>query len=200
MAGRPQRRPTPASQRGRAPHPVAPKREPLDTRPEPGPIGRAPGPRPVRIEPRTRTTRPLSDAYRAALDVDLDLDDSLDAAAARRAFLRSEARQNGGKVTGAAAVAAALMGEIVGNGRLTVAAAKELADRTEGPVAQRVEAVSTRFVVSVTPGGGSSLAPLPASPEEWERAVRADLEARERADAMAGAALLPPPAPGEGDE
>ena len=66
-------------------------------------------------------------------------------------------------------------------------------------MAQRVEAVSTRFVVSVTPGGGG-LAPLPASPEEWERAVRADLEARERADAMAGAALLPLPAPGEGEE
>ena len=197
MAGRPQRRPTPASQRGRAPHPVAPPREPLDSRPEPGPIGRPPGPRPVRIEPRTRTTRPLSDAYRAALDVDLDPDVALDADAARRSFLASMARQNGGKVTGAAAVAGALIGEIVGNGRLTVAAAKELADRTEGPVAQRTEVVATRFVVSVTPGGGGSLAPLPASPEEWERAVRADLSARE-AEAIA-ARVLPaaPDLPGE---
>ena len=197
MAGRPQRRSTPASQRGRAPHPVAPPREPLDSRPAPGPIGRAPGPRDVQVEPRRRTTRPLTEAYIAALDADLDEEVASDAGAARAAFLKGRAR--GGKVTGADAVAAALLGEIVGNGRLTVSAAKELADRVEGPVAQRVEAVSTRFVVSVTPGGGG-LAPLPASPEEWERAVRADLEARERADAMAGAALLPLPAPGEGEE
>jgi hypothetical protein len=128
--------------------------------------------------------------------VDLDPDVALDADGTRRSFLASMARQNGGKVTGAAAIAGALIGEIVGNGRLTVAAAKELADRTEGPVTQRVEAVSTRFVVSVTPGGGG-LAPLPATPEEWERAVRADLSARE-AEAIAARALpAAPDLPGE---
>lgn len=194
MAGRPQRRPTPASQRGRAPHPVAPQRAPLDARPEPGPRGRPPGPQDVRIEPRRRTTRPLTEAYLAALDADLDEDVASDAGAARAAFLKGRVR--GGKVTGADAIAAAMLGEIVGNGRLTVAAAKELADRTEGPVTQRVEAVSTRFVVSVTPGGGG-LAPLPATPEEWERAVRADLSARE-AEAIAARALpAAPDLPGE---
>lgn len=196
MAGRPQRRPTPASRKGRAPHPVAPPAEPLTRQATAAPVGilRAGDGRAV-VQARPRAVKPVEDAYRAALEIELDPHTAIDPEATRTAYLGHMAR--GGKVTGAHAVAASLLSGVLQRGRIAVAAAKEMADRTEGPVVQRVESLSARFVVSVGPTGvleSGHLVGSPSSPEDWEAAVRADLGARE-----AEARLAAPASAGGGE-
>lgn len=188
MAGRPQRRPAPAGKR-RAPHPVAPAKAPLDRAPQPGPVGiLREGEDHALVGTRRKVVRPLEEAYRAVLSAPLPVSTLEDADQARVHFLRQVAKE--GQVTGAQAVAASLFAGVLERGRMSVAAAKELADRTEGPVVQRAEVLSARFVVSVGPQGTLGALPAsPATPEEWERMVRRDLDGATSTALPAGAPL-----------
>lgn len=136
----------------------------------------------------------LSSSYKAALGVEITADDVDDPDAVRRRVLDGLASR--GKLTVADALAASLVRRVVDTTtRDAVLAVRELADRTEGPVVQRTQDVSVRYVVSLTPAGAAVEGGLlPPSPEEWERQARGEWE---RAQVEAGAPTLQR-LPGEG--
>ena len=122
----------------------------------------------------------LSHAYQQALSMGARIEDEDDPDAVRHGILvglKAARGRSGLRV--ADLVAAALVRRVVDSTtRDAVLAARELADRTEGPVTQRIEAASVRYVVSVGPSGAlgpAALAALPAP--EWERMARADWDA-----------------------
>lgn len=196
MAGRPGRKPAKARpkahrrkptplQRGvpREP-PVAQERPPASeaaiSRP-PGTNGRE-GSRRITVAPQQARPVLLSRAYAQTLGTDVALADTANPGKIMAALNRQAAERNGGRVRLEDVVAHALTCKAANlSGRDGVAAAKELADRTEGPVIQRVQEVSTRFVVSMDPSGVQHGAQAPLSIADWEASVRAADGADERA-------------------
>lgn len=136
----------------------------------------------VVVAPRPAEPVFLSKAYSGVLRAEVGLEDAEDAEKVMRALSRQAARENGGKVQVGQLIAHCLAAKAANlSGRDGVAAAKELADRTEGPVIQRVQEVSTRFVVSMDPSGVQHGARGPLSIADWEASARAADEAEERA-------------------
>lgn len=184
MAGRPQRKAPPKRER---PGPAqAPRKRPLvgvlDSAPVSKPKGRPFG-GDTALNQAQRDVAPavrLSVSYARALDASVDLQDADDPDAVVASLAKASALRNGGRVRLDDLVAAHMLGRVVSRTtRDGVPAAKELADRTEGPVVQRTEVASVRYVVSVTPGGGMSQAGegAPLTLQEWEGQVR-DAEAK----------------------
>lgn len=177
MAGRPQRKAPPRRERS---NPVQAQRRPiLDEAPRTPPVGRAGITRPDTTPLEGRVVAPpirLSHAYAFALDADVTPKEAQDPDAVVKSLARASAGRNGGRVKLADLVAASMVARTINLiGRDGVAAAKELADRVEGPVVQRTEVASVRYVVSVTPGGSLSTpqdGPLTLS--EWEGQVASE--------------------------
>lgn len=126
----------------------------------------------------------ITDAYRQALDVDLPTADASPERLHKR-LLTAMAR--GGRVKVSQIVAASMLARSTKvDGRDAVAAVREITDRVEGPVTQKSQVVSTRYVVSVSPTGALVEAALPPStPEEWEARALADEERQRRAQLVA---------------
>ena len=172
MAGRPARSPAP---------PRAVPEEERPRRPQAG-AQFAPAVKAASLLERDREPARLSSSYRRALDSDLDPSQATDPDAVRRSVLLdldSARRATGRRLTVADALAASIISRVVDSTtRDAVLAVRELADRTEGPVVQRTQDVSVRYVVSVTPAGAVGEAPsLPPTPEQWEASARRDWDA-----------------------
>jgi hypothetical protein len=121
---------------------------------------------------RLEETPRLSVSYSRAMSVELTPAQAANATRLRTAILKG-ARERG-RLTVADAVAACVVARATDRGdRSGVAAAKELADRTEGPVVQRSEVASVRYVVSLTPAKGSADDEAPLTVDEWERLANA---------------------------
>lgn len=182
MAGRPQRKAPPKRER---PGPAqAPRKRPLVGVLDSAPVSRPPGhPVGTLVEPQSLHAVPavrLSVSYARAMDASVSLNEASDPDAVVASLARASADRNGGRVRLDDLIAASMVGRVINRpGRDGVPAAKELADRTEGPVVQRTEVASVRYVVSVTPGGGMSQASegAPLTLQEWEGQVK-DAEAK----------------------
>ena len=179
MAGRPQRKVPPKRER---PGPAqAPRKRPLVGVLDSAPMARRQG-HPVTgalVQPQAPHAIPavrLSVSYARAMDASVSLNEASDPDAVVASLARASADRNGGRVRLDDLIAASMVGRVINRpGRDGVPAAKELADRTEGPVVQRTEVASVRYVVSVTPGGGIDQAPQVGQPltlQEWEGQVR----------------------------
>lgn len=172
MPGRPQRRP-PSKRTERARPSHLPAKAPLrpvevEAPPTPGPIGFVPGsPRSVELRGRLDGMAKLSTSYAQAMSVELTPSQGKSASRLQTAILKGAKER--GRLTVADAVAACLFSRAVDRGdRSGVAAAKELADRTEGPVVQRSEVASVRYVVSLSPSKGAGGDDAPMTVAEWE--------------------------------
>lgn len=121
----------------------------------------------------------LSSSYRAALAAEIPIEDAKDLDAVQDHILLGVrgARGHKGLCVADLVASSLVLRAIRPESRDGVLAARELADRTEGPVTQRIESASVRYVVSVGPSGAlgpASQAALPAP--EWERMARLDWE------------------------
>lgn len=125
----------------------------------------------------------LSKSYAAALAVEASEAEAEDPDAVRRAVLRGLRRAKGRDASlniGEILAAAMVRRAVDPASRDAVLALREIADRTEGPVVQRVESANVRFVVSVTPSGNVGAPTLGSTPESWEEMARADWDAAQR--------------------
>lgn len=127
----------------------------------------------------------ISDAYRQALDVDIPVTAGTAPEKLHKRLVASMARN--GKVRMSQLVAASVIYRSLDpRSRDGMAAVREITDRVEGPVTQKSQVVSTRYVVSVSPTGALVEAALPPStPEEWEARALADEERQRRAQLVA---------------
>ena len=128
----------------------------------------------------------ISDAYRRIIDAPVAPSDlSRPQVAVRKALAQA------GPLRIADLLARATISRALdGKARDAIAAMREITDRTEGPVVQKSQVVSARYVVSVSPTGAlSESQPAALSLSDWEaQAVEEDEAATARALAEASLA------------